>query len=1107
MLHFILGKSGSGKTARAVDIITELHNKGERKLLFLVPDQSSFETETTFFHKLGAKDCRDVLVFGFTRLCNYVFTNTGNVPQNVIDDGVRKILMSKALDEVVDRLGIFSGKRKRKSVLDLMLHSLKECSKDHITPDMLRDVSEHIDSDVLRHKLGETSLILDAYYALLGKSYIDPLENLDRLRDILSDSELFSGYTIVVDSFSGFTYQQLDVIEILMKRSKDFYVTINIDAEYKNYELFRTTNRTRSLIKRIAKSNSVEIDKDVVLSEFKRSDKPEISFIENNLFRLNNNQYSKSTENITTFIADNIYSEASFVARRIKSLIVDEGYSYGDIAVVCRSLDKYDGILDTVFEKFDIPYYMNVTRDIFTTPIVRFISSAIDAVTQGFDREQILSMLKSGAADFSETETAELENYLYIWNLDRSDLKKPFRENPSGFEKLTDSDKENLARLENLRQRVVEPLIKFSETAKDGDALTVSKALYTLLGDYNIEQAIDNYYDKLEAQGMTAEADEAIRAYNSVMEALDKLVSVAGSKPISLKTYREYFDYLVSDIQLGEIPRYQDQVNVATADRARLSGEKVVFIIGAIDGEFPSVPKTAGAFTESERKILIENSIPLTDTLDELSAHEKYLVYCALTSASDKIFVSTYLSDFSGNTYQPSEIFAEIERMFPKKRSFTSADTDEADELYNKQQAFEYLARKYLSGTKEASTLKAYFERDSFYSSFVSKLDKAVSRIPFKISDSSVSEKLFKKDMNISASQIEVYNKCAFRYFCQYGLRARERRKASIDAIQFGNIVHFVLEMFLKKYNKQAVNNLDAKDIRQSIDEIMLSYADETFGGLDDKSDSFKNLFERLKINIFALVKQIIRQLGYSDFIPCDFELHIGGEIPAYKVELENGRSVSVNGYIDRVDKLEKDNETYIRIVDYKTGNKEFKLYEILYGINLQMLIYLRAVAQGGAEYYNSNIIPAGVLYMPSAVKEIDGDECRTEEKINSKLDSNLRMNGLVLSDNDVLEHMDRSGKFIKKGRIQDGEYSNSLASGEQFVMIFEHIDKVISQMSLNLHDGNIEAEPIKGAVDGCAFCPYDSVCLHTYDDDYRYRSISDPKEVYDKLKEEGEGV
>lgn len=1106
MLQFILGKSGSGKTTKAVNILAKKCLNGEKKLLMLVPDQSSFETETAFLDILGPKLSRDVLVFGFSRLCNYVFDKTGNIPENVIDDGIRKIIMSRAVEETSQKLEMFNSSKTRKSFLDLMINLLKECKQDNISCDLLEAAAENIDNDTLKKKLCETALVLNTYEALLKNSYVDPLDNLSRLKDILEEKRIFEGYTIVVDSFSGFTYQQLDIINILINQCKEFYITLNIDISDKDNEIFETTNHTRRIIKNLAKNNGVNINDDIVLDEFLRSEKEDISFLEKNFLRINSDIYLNKAENIEIYRALDIYDEVNFVARKIKSLVIDNEYKYKEIAVITRESLTYSGILDTVLEKFEIPYFMDVPKDIFTQPVIRFVCGLLDIAISNFDRDVLLSTLKTGLFRLSDTDIADFENYIYVWNIDRGDFKKEFKNNPSGFETQSDSDIKKLKKIENTRSYIINPITDFITSCKDKNGSEISKALYKLISDFEITESVDELYDKLEKEGMVFEANEQVRVYNSVIESLDKLSSVLNDKAVSLKKYKEYFDYIIADIKLSDIPRYQDEICVAVADRSRLSGAKAVFIIGAVDGLFPLVPKTTGVFSDNERRILVENNISFSDNKEHLAAYEKFLVYCALTSASEKLYVSTYMNDFEGQTYEPSEIFTDIEsRLFPNCVKSIYSDFNETDDLYCKQQAFEYLSKNIHNNNLNTNTLKQYFNNSAEYRDSLQKLENAVNHTPFRIKDKEISEKLFKKDMNVSASQIEKYNLCPFQYFCNYGLRAKERKQASIDSIQFGNIVHYFLEKFLKANNKSVLNSLNDDDIKASIDSIMLEYAEETFGGLEDKTENFKAIFERLKINIFALIKELIRQLMYSDFVPADFELKIGedGDIPSYKLNIDSSRSVSVKGFVDRVDTFDKnEDECYIRIVDYKTGNKQFKLYEILYGINLQMLLYLRCVSENGKEHYGKNIIPAGVLYMPSAAKDIDGDKYNTDEKISSQLDQNFRMNGLVLNDSDVLNHMDRLGKFIKLSKkTEDGQYSDTLASVEQFNLIFKHLDDTVKHMGKELLNGNIEALPIKGIADGCAYCPYDSVCLHTYEDDYKFRSDATAKDVYTKLE------
>lgn len=286
----------------------------------------------------------------------------------MIDDGIRRIIMSRAIEETSDSLEMFTSSKTRKSVLELMISSLKEFKKDNINPDMLETTAENIDNDTLKKKLCETALVLNAYEALLEKSYIDPLENLNRLKDILETERLFEGYTVVVDSFSRFTYQQLDIIRLLMVQSKEFYIALNLDVNDKHNEIFDTTNRTYKLVKRIAENNGVDVKPDLVFDKFLRSDKEDISFLEKNIFRINENKFDNSADNIETYTAFDIYDEVNFAARKIRSLVVDNGYNYKDIVVITRDISKYNGVLDTALEKYDIPYFMDVPKVYLLNP-------------------------------------------------------------------------------------------------------------------------------------------------------------------------------------------------------------------------------------------------------------------------------------------------------------------------------------------------------------------------------------------------------------------------------------------------------------------------------------------------------------------------------------------------------------------------------------------------------------------------------------------------------------------------------------------------------------------------------------------------------------------
>lgn len=137
-------------------------------------------------------------------------------------------------------------------------------------------------------------------------------------------------------------------------------------------------------------------------------------------------------------------------------------------------------------------------------------------------------------------------------------------------------------------------------------------------------------------------------------------------------------------------------------------------------------------------------------------------------------------------------------------------------------------------------------------------------------------------------------------------------------------------------------------------------------------------------------MKHIMEELSQSEFFVADCELKIGEDIPSYTIVLPDGHKIAVCGSVDRVDIMPRADITYLRIIDYKTGTKQFKLSDILYGINLQMLLYLHSIEASGCDKYGE-IVPAGILYMPATVPYISSDSLKSIDKLPDELNKSSR--------------------------------------------------------------------------------------------------------------------
>lgn len=1098
MLYTVQGRSGTGKTKYVCDVLAALAKQGERKLLYLIPEQSSFESETRFLHLLGAGLCRNVNVMSFTRLYDMVMRATGYISGTPIDDGVRGIIMSAALEDCCDELEVYKRQAMKPQLTELMLGAVKEFKMCGITPDDLRGKAYETSGKELGAKLKEAALIMDVYNSYIEKSYIDPLDNYARLEKRLAEVKFFDGYTIAADGFSGFTSQEQKILNLMLEQCKDFYITLCMDSSNtdESYDLFYTVERTKKRIIEAARSLSVKVASPIKLDTNYRTGSRQLLAVEKGIYHTGSDicDISEKTENsaVTIAVAGNIFEECDYIAEKIQDLALGGVCRYRDIAVICRSADKYRGILDAVFESHKIPYFMSKPEPIDTKPVIQVVLSALEYAISPSDAEKIFAIAKSGLLPLNDLEVSNLENYAYVWSIKGKRFWTPFDNHPDGYgKKFTESSNQRLEEINISRVVIMEPLLNFINNIKNTNAERISEEIYNLLEAYNVPQRLR---EDSELEDYEFYSNEEIRLWDILNDMLNKIALAIGDRAVSVKRYYELFKMMVRSVDISDIPQTLDQVTVGTANSIRLSSPSVVFVIGAINGEFPHNPVASGIFSDAERRSLISVNLPLYDSVEDLSKQEKFLVYNAVSAPRERLFVTYYNADLDGSPLVRSSIPAEIERIIPNvKVDYISAMSD-IDRITSEKTAFERFAAMYRQNGALSKALKSYFSRKPEYKDKISAVERAVDNRDMQLENKNIAAALFGKDKVLSASQVEKFYLCRFQYFCTYGLKLKERRRASMDAIEYGNLIHYLLENILKTYKENGYIRLSDNELEELLDKLLKAYIFENLGGEDDKDAQFMYLYNRLKTSTQSLMRHMSDELEQSEFKPVDFELQIGSKeeensdgIPPYSIMDADGNKVSVIGKVDRVDLMQTAKANYVRIIDYKSGRKgqkDYKVADVLYGLNMQMLIYLSAIAKNGQERYGENIHPSGILYVPSTVSTVSVPPNADDEAIKSEHDDKLKMRGIILDEPQVIKGMesDIAGRYIPVSANKDGSLTKSSGeytiSAKQLNMLFDKVEKKLSDMSVELGQGSIEAVPTKNtSYDACAWCICKPVC------------------------------
>ncbi|MBQ4625652.1 MAG: PD-(D/E)XK nuclease family protein [Clostridia bacterium] len=1092
MLYLILSRTGGGKTTHIMNLAEQFANGG-RKTTLIVPEQFSFMSEKIMLGKMGAKAMADIDVMSFTSLGEKLVGKPALHERRRLDDSAKAALMSMALEAVRDKLRLYKKHTGRRSVISEFAALSSEFKQNALSTDSVRLAMAGMEEGLLKMKLSDIVNVLDAYDAMVEGSYFNPDDLLDELCDVLPDSDYFNGRIVFIDSFRGFTAQEFKVIEHMLQKSAAVYVTLctdNLENADDETDLFAHTKRTAKKLIDIARKNAVAVAKPQYLSmrnkfnnfppKLERFASAELSALEQELFSPSPNIYEEKCENIVLCKAADIYAECEFVACTAKKLIREKGYRCRDIAVIARNSGDYEAPLSSALRKCGIGVFDDSRQPVDASPVVALVSSAVQIAANGFDTETFMRYLKTGLAGLGTEEISELENYCYLWQINGKGWLRDWEKNPRGLGvETTEEDVQTLEALNALRIKAAAPLCELRRAFENVKGAEAANAVYSFLEDINAAESIRSLAKKLNKQGESSIALELERLWNVVMDILDSLETLFRDRYITAREFSEAMELMLSAQTVGSLPQGLDEITVGSADRIRIVSPKAVFIVGANSGVFPAAPSSGTALTDNDRRKMSEMGLELSGFGEYKLAEEKLIAYNSFCCASEKLYVCCPERNAKGEQLAPSELYIKIKQLFPECIETDASQLNGMYYIEGEALAFEQLAKTRGREDAFSKTLNEYFINQPEYSGRLAALERAAGSRNFAISDKEAAKTLFGKNMFVSASRVESYHKCPFSYFCRYGIKAVPRKIAELDPMQKGNIIHFVLEKLLTDYKGEALLALSRKDIFDYISALMREYLIAKLGG-EEQSERFMYLYNKLAVSVCDVAERLIAELAKSDFEPVDFELQIGsdGDIPPYELDFDTGK-ISISGAVDRVDTAVINGRKYIRIVDYKSSGKKFKLSDVMQGLNMQMLIYLFTLWQNGKERYGE-VTPAGVLYYAAKSPQMSAERNADRDKLKESMQKDCRSAGIVLNDCDVVLAMDRdaSGFYIPVD-FKKGKMSGSLISLKQLELLKNKADKILAEMANELHSGNIPALPVSGAnyKSVCDYCDYKSVC------------------------------
>ena len=1110
-LRFCFGPSGSGKSHRIYEeIMQRAAQEPGRNFLIIVPDQFTMQTQKDLVMRSDRGGILNIDVLSFGRLSHRILEEVGTKEMPVLDDTGKSLVLQKIAADLKEQLPAMGSLLHKQGYIHEVKSAISEFMQYGIsTQDMDKLIASAEKRGALAMKLRDLKTLYRGFQDYIRDHFITTEETLDVLRRSLVKSKILPDSVVVFDGFTGFTPIQNRLIQELMRVCEETIVTVTIGEEEDPYQmdgeqkLFHLSKKTVADLVKLAAEAEVTRGEDVFVKggPNRFAEAPALCYLEQNLFRYQYEPYTEKQHEIHMFEALSPREEVHQTALYIRKLIREEGLTYRDIAVVIGDLEGYASYVETEFGQLEIPCFLDRTRGIVLNPMIEYIKSALQLYIRDFSYDTVFHFLRSGMADISREEIDELENYVIrtgargYRTYSRLFTRKTEEMQQGSGQEDTERAEETMERLNRIRQQFADTveILHMAPRAKAGEYVD---HLYDFLEQNQVQQKLLNYQQRFEQEGDLAKAREYAQIYRLVMDLLDQIYELLGEEEISLQEFADILEAGFGEITVGTIPQNVDRIVVGDMERTRLKQVKVLFFLGVNDGNIPKNASKGGIISDMDREFLIESGTEMAPSPRQQMYIQRLYLYLNMTKPSERLYLSYAKVNSDGKGIRPSYLIDTVRKLFPQLAVEYPQNRSRLEQIEGRQEGARYLAeelREYADGTLREEERQDFYLMYRAYEADPEGRDRLTAAAFRRYKESGLSRivarALYGRQLENSVSRLETYAACACRHFLQYGLSLQEREEFGFEVSDMGNVYHAVLENFAGKLAESNLTWWDftedfaAKAVKESVEAYAATYGETVLYSSARNEYAITRMSRILTRTVLTLQKH----LKQGSFQPDDYELsfRFAEDLDSIHVDLSEDEKMHLQGRIDRIDVSEDAEHVYVKVIDYKSGNRKFDLAALYYGLQLQLVVYMNAAMEmESRKHPDKEIVPAALLYYHIDDPTIETPVELTDEQINEQILAKLRMNGVVNSDPEVVERLDRymqdKSVVIPVEKKKDGSFSarSGVLSREEMQLISSYVDAKIRSIGREILDGKIAANPYeKGNEEACTYCAYKKVC------------------------------
>lgn len=1103
----------------------------DRETILIVPDQASLQMERDALDYFREKDGRtalfDFMVTDFSSLGYKVVKEAGGRQPELIDKYGRQMLLSILIDRLAEsgELGVYKNMRSRSSFVSNANQLISEMKRYGISSEDIGMAAGETGS-YLSLKLADINSIYKAYEEAIDDRFTDSEDYIRFYGQLMEDSEMIRDSVVWITGFDTFTPLNMEIIQRLLKAAPEVNVVMTWDEEKADGEIcdarFLTTGGGEGLF---------DLTEHVMDSLIQTAEGAGVPWKKSPIKGVHRESIwdDDPIPKITLMETSNIYAEADRAAAYVTELVRDEKLRYRDIAVICNDMDVRGSVLRRTFERWGIPAFADRKRKVLHQPVVRFLLSFLQVIAEGYTDAAVMEMISAGLMGFSRRDEELLNNYVSEAKIRGSKWKQPFTwegKNAYGG-RYTGSMK----RLNEMREVIVDVIEEGrDEIGKRNTAEEKIRGLTRFLEDrFEITGRIGELIQRQEDLGLAEGAAETAQSWTMICGVFEQVINVVGEEKISNRQLCDILTEGLKEMEIGLVPATTDCVIIGTLQRTRISRCPVLIVTAANEGVLPMSAGGGGLLTERELDTLEELKYSIAKKDEVRRQEEQLAIYRMFSLPSKELVVMCSRADQDGRSISPSAVFSVLWDMKDIRKLGDLGDEDVTDRIASRKGSLSFMAdamQNYMENGQIddawLAAMKWYEENDPDSISRIRQgldFDNKVQDLEEAFADS-----LYfgdKDSIYVSASRLETYSSCPFRYFIEKGLRVDEPDGFETSGKSRGDVFHMAMQQLSAGLTEEAKAaeltvtdpaspwmTITEEECRKRIDKIIRDETADYREGVYVSDNEAKLQLEQIIDQCSEIAWAMINQVRRSKVKDMFFEEPFGEDserLPTIKIELERGKSAVLTGIIDRLDVIEVPEDDKgkgdggsreaVRVVDYKTGKETIDIDKIREGYKLQLMLYMNVAENAEVGGEDTAVIPAGVFYfkiqdIDEKTEDMNGPSASVEDRVAKS----CKLQGIMVGEEQVLMAMDdtvmatRYAKVLPLQKVKTGVEplgSSQLLTEKEFRKLCDTTIENVKQICAGIQSGHIGIEPKrekdkKGdyAMTSCTYCSFKSICL-----------------------------